>query len=292
VDRLHKQKNVQPHGRVGKRSGRFVLGAVVAIGIALQIVGSPSLCAPASQSQPLARSALIIGNGSYTGLPKLTNPLHDMEDMCASLSSLGFDSTCKQDLRDDGDFKAAIRGFASKLTQRSVAVFFYAGHAVQVNGQNYLVPTGAELKGEADVIEKAISLSFIYKQFAASNAYLNVIILDACRDARLFGGLQLGLAQITDAPRASIVLYATGAGDIAQDGRGRNGVLTQHLLAEIRKRGLTIAEMFARLSTGVEADSLSQTGYAQTPALYVTFNGNFCFAGCREAEQRVVPPPL
>ncbi|HYC10851.1 MAG TPA: caspase family protein [Steroidobacteraceae bacterium] len=229
------------------------------------------------------RAALVIGNAAYTAVNPLHNPANDAHDMCAALGELGYKVSCFVDVADRREFKARIQDFVESLAAKSDVLFYYAGHAVQLKGENYLVPTGAQLRTEADVARETISLNFLMTQLSQAKHNLNIVVLDACRNNPWPGsvhGATAGLAPITAIPRGSMVLYATAANDFSDDGEGRNGTLTKNLLAVIKVPGLTVDEVFKRVSEGVQADSLAAAGHAQTPALYTNFSGEFCFAGC------------
>ena len=237
--------------------------------------------ADAAATRP--RAALVIGNAAYTAVNPLQNPANDAHDMCAALGELGYKASCFVDVADRREFKARIQDFVESLAAKSDVLFYYAGHAVQLKGENYLVPTGAQLRTEADVARETISLNFLMTQLSQAKHNLNIVVLDACRNNPWPGsvhGAAAGLAPITAIPRGSMVLYATAANDFSDDGEGRNGILTKNLLAVIKVPGLTVDEVFKRVSEGVQADSLAAAGHAQTPALYTNFSGEFCFAGC------------
>jgi len=262
------------------RRGRLGLLALIAACSALLApVGASA--ADAAATRP--RAALVIGNATYTALNPLRNPANDAHDMCAALGELGYKVSCFVDVADRAELKARIQDFVGSLAAKSDVLFYYAGHAVQLKGENYLVPTGARLRTEADVTRETISLNYLMTQLSQAKHNLNIVVLDACRNNPWPGsvhGAAAGLAPITAIPRGSMVLYATAANDFSDDGEGRNGTLTQNLLAAIKIPGLTVDEVFKRVSEGVQADSLAATGHAQTPALYTNFSGEFCFAGC------------
>jgi Caspase domain len=237
--------------------------------------------ADAAATRP--RAALVIGNAAYTAVNPLRNPANDAHDMCAALGELGYKVSCFIDVADRREFKARIQDFVDSLAAKSDVLFYYAGHAVQLKGENYLVPTGAHLRTDADVARETISLNYLMTQLSQAKHNLNIVVLDACRNNPWPGsahGAAAGLAPITAIPRGSMVLYATAANDFSDDGEDRNGILTKNLLAAIKVPGLTVDEVFKRVSEGVQADSLAATGHAQTPALYTNFSGEFCFAGC------------
>jgi Caspase domain len=255
------------------------LALMAACAALLAPLGAPA--ADGAATRP--RAALVIGNAAYAAVNPLKNPANDAHDMCAALGELGYTVSCFVDVADRGEFKARIQDFVQSLAAKSDVLFYYAGHAVQLKGENYLVPTSAHLRTDADVARETISLNYLMTQLSQAKHNLNIVVLDACRNNPWPGsthGAAAGLAPITAIPRGSMVLYATAANDFSDDGEDRNGILTKNLLAAIKVPGLTVDEVFKRVSEGVQADSLAATGHAQTPALYTNFSGEFCFAGC------------
>jgi uncharacterized caspase-like protein len=239
--------------------------------------------ASAADSTARPRAALVIGNAAYSAVNPLKNPSYDAHDMCDALTELGYTASCFVDIKDSREFKARIQDFAASLKPKSEVLFYYAGHAVQVRGENYLVPTSAKLRAEADVARETVSLNYIMTQLLQAKHYLNIVILDACRSNPWSDnphGMISGLAPITAIPRGTMVMYATATNDVSDDGEGRNGTLTKSLLANVKTPGLTVDEVFKRVSEGVQADSAAAVGHTQTPALYTNFTGEFCFAGC------------
>lgn len=243
----------------------------------------PTTARADDSAQAHARVALVIGNAGYTAVKPLINPTNDAHDMCEVLGQLGYRVACFQDIADRGEFKARIQDFVDSLSPKADVLFYYAGHAVQLKGENYLIPINARLRAESDIPRETISLTYLMTQLAQGRHHLNIVILDACRNNPWPDSLRdraAGLAPITAIPRGTMVLYATAADDVSGDGTERNGVLTKNLLANIRTPGLTVDDVFKRVSEGVQADSLAAVGHAQTPALYTNFTGEFCFAGC------------
>ncbi len=211
-----------------------------------------------------SRRALVVGNAAYER-KKLHNPLNDAADMGAMLEELGFEV---QVLKNAGRqaMEDAIRAFGQRLRTGGVGVFYYAGHAVQVDGLNYLVPVGAEIRAENEIPHKTLSLGFLLGHMGKASNRLNIVILDACRDNpfRGFRSLKRGLAE-TRVPTGTYIAYATAPGGVAADGTGRHGVFTEHLLAELRVPGLTIEEVMKRTRRAVaEATAGQQVPWAST----------------------------
>lgn len=218
------------------------------------------------------RHALVIGNGSYAELPKLANPANDAVDMAASLKNLGFDTELLVDA-DLGSMEDAVVRLGNRLgsSSGSTGFFYYAGHGVQYGGVNYLIPADARIPGESFLKTKALAAQTVLDVLQGCKNGLNVIVLDACRD-NPFGWSRSGsrgLSVVGTQPTGSILVYATSAGSVAQDGSGRNGVFTGELLKQLATPGLEIKEVFNRTGAGVQAI----TGGKQTPAIYSQFFG-------------------
>jgi uncharacterized caspase-like protein len=260
-----------------------------------------------SDGQRDNRVALVIGNGGYDQVPALRNPTNDAADMCAALRRLGFRALCHTDLRSRAEFDAAIQDYVALLTPQSVGLVYYSGHGVQVGNANYLIPTQAQLvTASDDPLPVLYGVDTLFGRLRQRPTRLQFVILDACRNElfdtsprriagrgasaagagslmRALGSLPqaaAGLAPIKDAPPGTLVLYATAAREAAFDGVGRNGPLTKQVLANIETRGLPLMDFVGRVIQGVESET--QRGYhkRQTPYIYGSFSGRFCFAGC------------
>jgi uncharacterized caspase-like protein len=220
------------------------------------------------------RTALIIGNGAYPTSP-LKNPVHDAEDMARLLEKLGFTVVLRlnADLRN---MESAVRDFGRQLNAGGTGVFYYAGHGMQVEGRNYLIPVGARIESESDVRFEALDVGRVLGKMEDAGNGLNIVILDACRDnpfARAFRSVPSGLARM-DAPRGTLIAYATAPGSVAADGTGRNGIYTQNLLAHMATPGLPVEEVFKRVRNGVIRD----TAEKQVPWESSSLTGSFYFA--------------
>jgi len=241
-----------------------------------------ALAAPAARAA--GRVALVIGNGSYKAAP-LKNPVNDAKDMAAALRRLGFEVTLLTDARLK-QMDAAVRDFGVKLRRGGVGLFYYAGHGLQVAGENYLVPVDANVQTESDARYSCLPAGMVLGRMDDARNDVNIIILDACRNnpfARSFRSAEQGLAKM-DAPTGSLISYATAPGSVASDGDGRNGLYTQHLLKNMSIPGLPITEMFMRVRQGV----VSSTGRRQVPWEASSLIGQFYFVG---GAGTPVPPP-
>ena len=240
----------------------------------------------AQQNTAPAKYALVIGNGAYTNFGSLRNAVNDANDMAEALQSLGFtvDKVVNGNLNQMEN--AAIR-LKNRLSagKDSYGFFFYAGHAVQWEGENYLIPANANIPEKDFLRDRSISVQAVLSMLNAAHNSLNVVVLDACRDfpAAWSRSVDRGLAVVSNPPADSIIVYATGAGRTASDGTGRNGLFTGQLLKNLKTPGLEVNEVF-RL-TGADVTEVSKR--EQIPAVYNQFFGT-AFLG----ERPVVRPPV
>lgn len=229
-----------------------------------------------STTHQIKRTALIIGNSKYKYVSPLDNPSNDAEDMSNTLTALGFDVILKLNETKES-IESSISQFGKKLEQnKGLGLFFYAGHGIQIGGENYIIPVDAKIERQKDVKYKAISVDQILDEMRFANNGLNVVILDACRDnplPRSFSrSSKKGLATIEDAPSGSLIAFATAKGETAADGSGRNGMFTKHLLLNIKK-GTSIQKLFERTLKGVKNESSGK----QIPWLSTSYTGEFKF---------------
>jgi len=233
------------------------------------------------------RFALVVGNGHYAQLAPLKNPAKDAADMAFTLRQLGFSVTlltdASQQQMDDGIIQLGTRLAADRS---SVGFFYYAGHGVQSQGENYLIPADVNIPGEAFLPARALAIQTVLSTLGQSGNGLNVIVLDACRNNPFSwtrGGGR-GLTVVAQQHAGSIVAYSAGAGQVALDGDGDNGVYTGALLKILRKPGLDIYDVLRQ--TG--ADVSSTTNHAQEPAIYSQYYGQTYLAG-QPASSDVAP---
>jgi|GEM_PF-1708395 TPR repeat protein len=230
-----------------------------------------------------ARTALVIGNAAYRSAP-LKNPVNDASDMAAALGKLGFDVMFLKDATMQ-QMEGAVREFGLKLRKGGLGLFYFAGHGVQVAGENYLVPVNAVIQSEGDVKYGCLNAGLVLAKMEDAGNGPNVVILDACRNnpfARSFRSAEAGLARM-DAPTGSIIAYATAPGKVAADGNGRNGLYTQYLLRNITKPGLSVTDLFMNVREAVVRES----GKKQVPWENTSLIGRFSFAGQAAAPQPV-----
>jgi tetratricopeptide (TPR) repeat protein len=213
------------------------------------------------------RVALVIGNSDYGGdLGRLPNPVNDAKLMAATLRKVGFDVVEVEDA-DQGALKQAIVDFGDKLSGAgagATGLFFYAGHGVQMGGENYLVPVHAKLRKPADLDVEAVPVSLVLKQMDFAQSAVNIVILDACRNNPLSEtgrGVSRGLAEIKLKPIGSFISYSTAPGQVAEDGNGVNSPYTAALAEAILRPGLDLAEVFRAVRKSV----IKATNQKQVP---------------------------
>jgi len=237
---------------------------------------------PAAQARE-ARVALVIGNAAYAGSP-LKNPVHDARAMAKVLAEYGF---AVAELENAGQqrMEDAIRAFRDRLGEgRGVGLFYFAGHGVSVGGRNYLLPVGQAFESESDVKFKATDAGYVLSAMDDAGARVSLVVLDACRNnpfgARsLFRSAAKGLSGM-DAPKGTLVAFATAPGSTAADGAGENGLYTSELIKAIREQpDLEVEQLMKRVSARVQAAS----GGAQTPFRSSSLTGEFFFRSGTEA---------
>ena len=226
----------------------------------------------AGEARAADRVALVIGNSAYQSEKTLTNPANDASDVSNVLRKLGFEVIEAKDL-DKRSIERRTREFRDKLQSASVALLFYAGHGMQVNGANYILPIDAQIKSAEDVKLEAVELETIMLQMRGEGR-INIIILDACRDnpyarniARSTGAPMRagesafgGLAEVKSA-EGTVIIFATDPGNVASDGTGRNSPFTEALLRNIEEPGLDLGRVMMK----VRYDVIRATERKQLP---------------------------
>lgn len=240
------------------------------------------------------RVALVIGNSAYKHSPELTNPRNDAEDFAAALTALGIEVIKGLDL-DKSAMDREMRKFSAALSGADVGIFFYAGHGLQVNGNNYLVPTDAELSTAAALEFEMVRLDLV-QRIMESEVKTNILFLDACRNnpltrnlARALGtraaSIGRGLAP-AESGVGTLISFSTQPGNVALDGAGRNSPYTGPLVKKIGKPGDDVLTVL----TDVRNDVLAATGDKQVPwenhALRTRFYFNTKPAVSKSPEQR------
>lgn len=235
----------------------------------------------AVRTKPVAtdqrRVALIIGNSSYFDAP-LKNPVNDADAMASALRDTGFDVTVLKNA-DRRKMFTSVREFSEKLKRSDVGLFYYAGHGVQIESANYLLPVdlkGSDLQVADDLRYSAFPLNELMDRMRDASTS-NIIILDACRDnpflAKLSRGGSRGLAKV-NTPASTSILYSTDPGNTASDGvSGDNGVFTNRLVESIHKSGLELVEVMREVAINVSQD----TNGSQRPIFDGVLSSKFYF---------------
>ena len=238
------------------------------------------LCAlyapPAAQAE--SRVALVIGNSAYEHTNTLANPANDARLIASILKRQGFEVLAHENLGFKG-MKRAIKAFTTKLSaggRDTVGLMFYAGHGLQTEGVNFLVPVDANIQDESDIPLEAIDAAAVLGSIRIAGNRLNIIILDACRNNPYQGKFRSsvrGLARM-DAPIGALVAYSTSPGNVAADGDAANSPYTQALAAAMVQPGLKIEDVFKRTRQAV----YDATDGKQVPWESSSVFGDFYFA--------------
>ncbi|WP_368412617.1 SUMF1/EgtB/PvdO family nonheme iron enzyme [Dongia sp.] len=249
-----------------------------------------ALSTASAQAEP--RLALVIGNAKYGAeMGKLPNPANDASLMADTLTRLGFKVTKLVDA-DQKKMKRAISNFGSALIEAgpdAAGLFFYAGHGVQIDGENYLIPLAAKIEKEADAELEAVPANWILKQMEFAGNRINIIILDACRNNPLARGMRSadrGLARM-DAPKGSFIAYSTAPGETAADGDTKNSPYTKALAKAMLEPGVAIEETFRNARIEV----LNETAEKQVPWESSSLTGAFFFQTGSASPTASAPAP-
>lgn len=236
-----------------------------------------------------ARFALVVGNDSYKHIPHLDNPRSDAQLVAKALHRQGFELMGGDALLDldKAGLDRALENFGDWLSRfpGAIAVFYYAGHGLQVEGGNYLLPVDANPDTPSDLRRQTVTADDVVQEMKDAGASLNVVILDACRN-NPFGGRGLrdagtGLAEMHKVPKGTLIVYATQPGNVAQDGpKGGHSPFAAALGRAIDQPGLELRRAF----DAVGLDVMRATGDIQQPWVSSSpVEGEFCFAGCGAA---------
>jgi branched-chain amino acid transport system substrate-binding protein len=223
------------------------------------------------------RVALVIGNANYTTAAKLPNTENDARSIAGLLRSIEFDSVELALNETANQLRATVQRFARQAAGADIAFVFYAGHGIEIQGNNYLVPVDAQLKNDLDIDFEAISLNLLMRAIAPAKR-LGVVVLDACRDNPFLSRMEFtrgasrgttrGLARV-DPPGDTLVAYAAKAGAVAADGTGRNSPFTTALLKHLATPGLDVRLVLGRVRDSV----IELTDRQQEPTIYGSMGG-------------------
>jgi formylglycine-generating enzyme required for sulfatase activity len=233
------------------------------------------------------RVALVIGNAAYKSSP-LKNPVNDARAIASQLKSFGFDVTLKENLKIR-EIGSTYREFRTKIKPGATALVFYAGHGIQVKGQNYFPAVDAEIDAEEDVPLQSLNLGTLLENMEEAKAAVNLVFLDACRDnpfARRFRSASRGLAKV-EAASGTLIHYATKPGSVAADGDGNNGTYTEALLAQLSSP-LPVELMLKQVTNVV----VTKTKGKQEPWVEGSLRGDFYFRSPTQTTDAVRPSPV
>jgi uncharacterized caspase-like protein len=245
--------------------------------LALRVLLAVCCLALASAASAATRIALIVGNGDYASARlRLTNPVNDATTMQRALRSAGFDTIVRLNAKRL-DLYRAVDEFAARLARdpHAVGLFYYAGHGVQADGTNYLIPVDADIESVTDLEASAFDVGRVLRAMQNAENEMNIVVLDACRDNPLprTRGVERGLARMS-APSGTFIAYAAAPGQAAQDGAlGGNGVFTGELVKAMAEPGVPLEQMFKKVIAAVKSDTRGR----QTPWSEASIEGDFYF---------------
>ena len=248
---------------------------------------------PTADKMP-ARLALVIGQSAYRAVAPLPNPANDAKAVTKMLDEAGFEVSTASDL-SQFDLRASVSEFAAKLADKgpeSIALVFYAGHGIQVDGENFLIPVDIDPKREADIPMQAVRLNDVLNTLASVPSRMRIIMLDACRNnpfpaVKSTTGSGLAMVDAKTGAAGTFISYSTSPGAEAEDGSGANSPYTTALLKVAREPGLTIEEAFKRVRVSVN----QETGGRQVPWDSSSLTDTFNFFGGAGLQPKPAEPP-
>jgi uncharacterized caspase-like protein len=232
------------------------------------------VCQPAFAEK---RVALVLGNSAYQNVAKLPNPVNDGAVMTATLKDAGFDVVDSRHDLPAAETRRALRDFADRARDADIALVYYAGHGIEVDGANYLIPVDARLERDTDVYDEAFSLDRVLLAIEPAKK-LRLVILDACRDNPFSKNMKRtvalraigqGLAKVEPTSPNMLIAYSAKAGSTAADGDGKNSPFTIALSKHLTTPGLDVRRAFGF----VRDDVLKTTGNRQEPFVYGSLGG-------------------
>ena len=255
------------------RWNMLVRRAALLVGMALLAV---SLAVPAWAAEK--RLALVVGNARYPLAP-LNNPENDARVVASTLRRLGFEVIEHVNLPVK-DFRRVLREYAKRVQDtEGTALFFYAGHGVQIDGRNYLLPVDINVRDEYEIKDEAVDVEELFvSRLDRARAQTRIIILDACRDnpfGRTTRGLRtVGTGLVEMGARGALIAYSSAPGATAEDGpAGTNSIFTRHMVKEMLVEGLEVEQMFKNVRVKVLRDSNQR----QIPWVNSSMTSNFSF---------------
>ncbi|MEX0697210.1 MAG: caspase family protein [Dongiaceae bacterium] len=260
-------------------------------GLLLLLLAGPMLAAPADAGP---RVALVIGNGNYEGTAALANPAADATAIAEKLETLDFTVILATDV-DRRDAIAAIDRFSREINGAEIALLFFAGHGIQIGGQNFLLPTDVSVESERALRYSAVDIQEVVAEMER-RAQVAIAILDACRDNPYIGLIgeasrstvvERGLGPMRLSGRGALIAYAAAAGDVAADGSGGHSPFTTALLAEVDALNVEVGLMFRRVARRV----IDETHGDQRPELLVRLVDEVYLNTTADFAGTSAPPP-
>ncbi|MGF6306254.1 putative caspase-like protein [Bradyrhizobium sp. i1.8.4] len=242
------------------------------------------------------RVALVVGNSNYQNAPLLPNPANDAAAIAATLKGAGFDVVESRLNLTSSDMRRALRDFADQARDADIAFVYYAGHGIEIDGTNYLIPTDARLERDTDIYDEAFSLDRVLLAIEPAKQ-LRVVIVDACRNNPFADtmkrtvasrAISRGLARVEPAVSNTLIAFAAKAGLTALDGNSKNSPYATALVKYIAKPGLDLRRAFGF----VRDDVLQATGNRQEPYVYGSLGGEDVALVPKAEEPVPVPPPV
>ena len=239
----------------------------LALAVSMALLALPVVAQP---SDAAGRVALVIGNAAYAHAPRLANPVNDAADIGEAFERLGFAVTRLDNVGQES-MRRALQAFALAASTSEVAVVFYAGHGIEIDQRNFLIPVDARLRSDRDVEFETVPLELVVRAVEPAAGF-RLIVLDACRDNPFAASMQRsgktrsigrGLARVEPSGE-TLLAYAAKGGTLASDGAGRNSPYSEALLAHLEEPGLEVGLMFRKVRDAV----LAATGGVQEPFVY------------------------
>ena len=273
--------------------GMFIEGRRVAM-VAALVLAAGSVQAQNRALRPvrvIEKRALLIGNAEYEHTKPLVNTIPDVRALAAALNRLGFDAVKREENLSLREMKTALRDFADRLEAGDLALFYYSGHGVQVDNENFLLPVDYESGTRQDEVPyEALAANRVQDMLEGTSARVRVLVLDACRNNPFSGTKSAGegLARMNASAEGTLIAYATGAGTVASDNPGGElGLYMTHLLPELEESRVELWGAFKNTQAAVWEAS----GKRQFPALYDHVVGTVYLRGGPSGPLPDAPPP-
>ncbi|MCG6857587.1 MAG: caspase domain-containing protein [Salaquimonas sp.] len=245
---------------------------------------------PLGASAAEGRVALVIGNGAYTNAPALANPANDANLVTASLKRIGFDVVSATDA-SRRQLLDAVAEFGRLAQNAEIALFFYAGHGLEVSGRNWILPVDADIAASTDLPVAAVKVDDILEVMELSGARVRLVFLDACRNNPLPRSLSRavgrGLARIDVSAAGTMIAFSAAPGTVALDGNGKDSPFSIALAKHIVEPGVEVRQMMAK----VREDVVTATGEKQVPWVNEAVVGEYFLAGKPDGKETAAPAP-